>query len=146
MKPALFLATIGILACTACEKSPNTPPTPTQTPPSQENPLRFNPKNVTTYKGQIIQIMDIFDPSTSGETLGILMQTEKGAIPVILGPRCYTSGGPRLNPGQQIAVTGSEIYVDGSILMIAQEASVEGYTLKLRNKDGNPLWSGWNKN
>ncbi len=144
MKPAFFLATIGILACSACDQTHNTPPPP-QAPPPQEKTLNFNPKNVTTYKGQIIQIMDIYDPSTSSDTVGILMQTEKGAIPVILGPRCYTSGGPRLTPGQQITVTGSEIYVDGSILMIAQEAHLEGYTLKLRNKDGNPLWSGWTK-
>ena len=144
MKPAFFLAAIGILACTACDKTRDTPPPP-QAPPSQQNSLNFNPKNVTTYKGQIIQIMDIYDPSTSAETVGILMQTEKGAIPIVLGPRCYTSGGPRLTPGQQIAVTGSEIYVDGSILMIAQEAHLEGYTLKLRNKEGNPLWSGWSK-
>ena len=145
MKPALFLAAIGILACTACDKT-NNPPPQAQAKPSEENPLRFNPKNVTSYKGQIIQIMDIYDPSTSAETVGILMQTEKGTIPVILGPRCYTSGGPRLTPGQSIAVTGSEIYVDGSILVIAQEASLEGYILKLRSKEGNPLWSGWHKN
>ena len=144
MKPAFFLAAIGIFACTACDKTDHGPQA-TQAA-SQENLLSFNPKNVTTCKGQVIQVMDIFDPSTSTETVGILMQTEKGAIPVILGPRCYTSGGPRLTPGQQMAVTGSEIYMDGSVLMIAQEASVDGYTLKLRNKDGNPLWSGWHKN
>lgn len=144
MKPTLFLAAIGILACTGCDQKQTQSPPNQQ--PSQENSLRYNPKNVTTYRGNIVQILDIFDPTTSSDTVGVLMQTEKGVVPVILGPRCYTSGGPMLNPGQPIEVTGSEISIEGSSLLIASDAKIEGYTLKLRNKDGNPLWSGWHKN
>ena len=141
MKQAFLLVAFGMLACTACDQTP-----PASQNSSQDNLLNFNPKNVQTYKGQILQILDTYDSSTSTETLGILMQTEKGAIPIVLGPRSFILGGPALTPGQQIVVTGSEIYLDGSILVIAQEMSVNRYSLKLRNEDGNPLWSGWHKN
>jgi hypothetical protein len=136
MKKTLFLAIL--LAATACSK---TTTAEQQTPDSTQ---QDSAKSVKTFQGQVLQKIEIYDPSASMEMVGIVVQTDQGTIPVILGPRCFVAGGPELT-NQPITVKGVEVHNDGTTFVVAHEAETEGYVLKLRNSEGVPLWSGWHQ-
>jgi hypothetical protein len=142
-KYALLLLTFSLVVCSACNKKEK------EETAYQDNSSypQYDSKNIVTYKGQILSIISMPDPTTGSDDIGILVRTSKGDIPVQLGPRSFVMSGPmNLNTNAQVEIKGSEIYLNGMILIIAKEVTVEGYTLKLRDGDGAPLWSGWKKN
>lgn len=142
MKKLMLTATIcSLAACCGCQKSEDTSSAKTQSqaPELQKEDLR-------SYKGKILEIYTVVGPDGQTSDLGILMRTDKGEIPVHLGPSSFIQSGPvRLEPNHEIEVEGYERYDNGQIFVIAKEIKLKDYKLKLRDQEGVPLWSGWKK-
>ncbi len=145
---------IGLLACTACSRQRAPQEQPSQPPPTQQYqgeeqpqdnaPGQINLQNAQSYQGQIVQMIEVNDDEGS-HLIGIILKTDRGTLPVFLGPRCYVGGGQRLSPGQEIEVTGVERFQNGKVTIIAKEATVNGWTIQLRDNEGTPLWSAWKR-
>lgn len=148
MKMYIGMLVAASLLITACGKSEKEPTNPPQPPGAQQQiglapfPV-FNPKTMVTIQGQIINVLHV--PMPHGEDcVQLIVRTNEGDIPVRLGPSAFVDGGPvQLMPLDTVTVKGSKLIADGSVFIVAQEITKGEYTLKLRDNDGNPLWSGW---
>lgn len=113
---------------------------------TREHTSHFNLENIKIYKGEIVHVQTVHNPHTQSNWVWLMVQTDKGEIPVELGPILFVWGGPvDLVPGTKLSVKGAEMYFEGRIFMMAQELKVDGYKLLLRDKDGLPYWTGWIK-
>ena len=98
----------------------------------------FDPKSVQTVTGEILKI------EYAAGTRLILYTDEKKPVLVTLGPTDYLTGqGSVLKPGDKITVTGSKVIVDDTPYFIATKVLDKNKELKLRDKDGQPVWLGW---
>ena len=98
----------------------------------------------------------IYDPSTESSVSGTLAQPpERGRmgldlsvlessgqmLDVRVAPRAYlTDRGFSLDQGDELEITGSRVMVRGAPVLIAREVTKQGRTLRVRDRDGRPLW------
>jgi len=105
---------------------------------------RYDPQTVQTITGKVTAVDRL--ASGKGSASGwrrVTLQTDQEAIPVILGPVRYLEQQKfTLGPGDALEVRGSRITVEENPCLIAAEVKKGKKTLKLRNQDGLPLWSG----
>jgi hypothetical protein len=105
---------------------------------------RYDPQTVQTVTGKVTAADSL--GSGKGPGLGwrrITVQTDQEAIPVILGPAWYLEQQKfTLGPGDSLEVRGSRVTVEERPYLIAAEVKKGKKTLKLRDKDGLPVWSG----
>lgn len=104
---------------------------------------QYNPSTVETISGEVVSVDKI--PSRRGMSYGVhlTVKTDKETIPVHLGPGWYLDKQPvQIKPQDQVTVTGSRITYQGKPAFIAAEIQRGGETLKLRDQNGVPLWSG----
>jgi hypothetical protein len=105
---------------------------------------RYDPQTVQTITGKVTAVDSL--GSEKGPGFGwrrITVQTDQEAIPVILGPAWYLEQQKfTLGPGDSLEVRGSRVTVEERPYLIAAEVKKGKKTLKLRDKDGLPLWSG----
>ena len=105
---------------------------------------QYDPQAVQTITGKVTSIDSL--ASGKGARFGwrrVSVQTAQEAIPVILGPAWYLEQQKfTLNPGDALEVRGSRITVEERPYLIAAEVKKGKKTLKLRDKDGLPVWSG----
>jgi hypothetical protein len=105
---------------------------------------RYDPQTVQTITGKVTAV----DSLASGKGPGfgwsrITVQTGQEAIPVILGPAWYLEQQKfTLGPGDSLEVRGSRVTVEERPHLIAAEVKKGKKTLKLRDQDGLPVWSG----
>ncbi len=101
----------------------------------------FDPKTVTTIRGEILDIQRIARGRHEGVHLTVAMGTEK--ISVHLGPGFYVDAQElRLAKGDEVEVKGSRTTFDGQSTIVAQELRRGDQTLALRDDAGIPLWRG----
>ena len=106
----------------------------------------YDPATAETVRGEVIGI-EKFAPM-KGMNYGIHLQlkTEKGTIPVHLGPSWYIERlDTRIEKGDKIEVKGSRVMVAGKPVIIAAEVKKGDFLLKLRDDSGVPAWAGWRK-
>jgi hypothetical protein len=105
---------------------------------------RYDPQTVQTITGKVTEV-DRLAPR-KGPGFGwsrVTLQTDQEAIPVILGPVWYLEQQKvSLAPGDTLEVRGSRITVEERPCLIAAEVRKGKKTLKLRDQDGLPVWSG----
>ena len=153
MKTNVLILSIASLAiCIGCSQKDihqapeKNPQQDSQTQNMDEGMLPFNSENLKKYKGHITELFNIRGPYGQSDVIGLLLQTDKGGIPVQLGPSSFVLNGPvALRPGLEVEVRGSEYYMEGRIYIIAEYIKIKGYVLKLRDEQGQPLWTGWKK-
>lgn len=103
----------------------------------------YDPKTVETLEGKVLSVEKVTHRGGGGYGIHLMMQTEKETIAVHLGPAWYIEKQtPRLQANDTITVRGSRTTVDGKAAIIAAEIKKGGDTLKLRDENGVPLWSG----
>lgn len=106
---------------------------------------QFNRNTVEKISGEVLSVVSVPDPQY-GSVVHILVRTNKGEIPVHLGPSWFVEGNEmQIIPGDMVEVEGSQIYIEGRVFVIASELKKDDYVLKLRDRDGNPLWVGWKR-
>ncbi len=106
----------------------------------------YNSKTEEKLEGEIVDLTSRPVQKHSWHELAIILRTEKGTFPVVLGPAWFADGeGNPLRVGEKAKVTGSIFMENGKGYMIAKEVKVGDYKLELRDSNGFPLWSGWRK-
>lgn len=105
----------------------------------------YDIKKVETIKGTIVGVER--GAPIEGMSDGVILKIEHDGktIPVHLGPAWYIDRQDLpLNNGDQVKVTGAKVVFEkGGEAIIATEIEVNDATLRLRDKDGTPRWSGW---
>ncbi len=106
--------------------------------------VSYNVSTVHTFKGQIIRIIRQDSLYGTAQLMQLVIKTGEGQELVIdLGPSSYIDA-TRINleRGDEIEVIGSEIVTSNNTPMVmAQEVKKDTYSLTLRNKQGQPLWT-----
>jgi hypothetical protein len=105
----------------------------------------YNPQTVTTVKGLVESLgsygMTGWRVAPGMQTPGLVLKTDKGKIPVNLGPPWYVSKqGFTFKPGDTLEVTGSQVTRDDKTVLLAAQVNKDEQTLKVRDEKGEPCW------
>ncbi|HTO93787.1 MAG TPA: DNA-binding protein [Bacteroidota bacterium] len=102
----------------------------------------YDPRTVQTVTGKVASIDTIAARGRMAGGVHIELQTDSALVSVHLGPAWYLNRqGVRLEKGGAVTVTGSRILVDGKPAIVADGVVSGTATLKLRDRNGIPLWS-----
>lgn len=104
---------------------------------------KYNPKTVTTVKG-VVETVEQMVPAT-GASYGIHLELKiaSGILSVHLGPAWFVERhNIGIEEGDIIEVKGSRITYEGVPTIIAAEVKKGDKMLKLRDKEGFPVWVG----
>ena len=113
----------------------------------------YNPKTVETINGKVLRVDSFASRRRMSHGIHLQVETANETIPVHLGPAWYLDNQEiEIKPNDTLKVTGSRIRFDGEPAIIAAQITKGDTTLKLRDKNGFPVWSGkrkqesdWNK-
>jgi hypothetical protein len=133
----LIIATVAIVALTAASAA--------LAQPRRGNVNRqYNPNSVETVEGTVLSVERIASPQGRGYGVHLSLQTaDHPSIDVHLGPARYVDKQtPHIEAKDVVIVTGSLVTIDGKPAIIAAEVKKGTETLKLRDKNGVPAWSG----
>lgn len=107
---------------------------------------RFDAKTVETLRGEVVEVKRVAPMRGMGRGIHLLLKSEKETIEVHLGPAWYLDNQEKVPAkGDKVEVRGSRVEFDGKPALIAMELKDGDMTLKLRDEDGFPLWSGWRR-
>jgi hypothetical protein len=107
----------------------------------------YDPKAVETLNGEVVSIDEI-KPMDGMMCSGIhlTLKTDKETISVHLGPSWFINNqDTKIEPKDSIQIKGSRIQFQGQSAIIAAEVTKGDQTLKLRDENGIPVWSGWRR-
>ena len=133
---SLFLATIfavAVIAVLLMVLGVNfRPPLPAQ------GAALYNPANEVLVKGVVGKIRDLACPVSEGEMGSHLMlNTAEGAVTIHLAPgRILRSQEITFAPGDQVAVVGSKVRIQGSADVIAREITRGNEIFVMRDREG----------
>lgn len=72
---------------------------------------------------------------------GLFLKTNNGRVVIHLGPTAYfLHHNFQIKAGDTLKVTGVQVEQDSMFLIQAREVKTRGKKLKLRDKNGQPLW------
>lgn len=106
----------------------------------------YDPKTVETISGEVESVARI--TPRKGMSYGVHMnvKTAKETISVHLGPGWYIENQDlKIAPKDQVEIKGSRITFGGKPALIAAEVKKGDETLRLRDENGFPVWSGWRR-
>ncbi len=107
----------------------------------------YNTQTVETVSGEVVKVDKIKPMKGMSYGIHIVLKTEKGDIPVHLGPAWYINNQDmEVAAGDKVEVKGSRVEFGGKPVIIAAEVKKGDETLKLRDDDGLPMWAGWRRN
>ncbi len=102
----------------------------------------YDPKTVENLSGEIEKIESFVPRKGMSQGIHLLLKTDKGSIPVHLGPSWYIEGqNVKFAAGDKVQVTGSRVTFDKKPAIIASEIKKGDQALKLRDTCGTPAWS-----
>jgi hypothetical protein len=103
----------------------------------------FNPNTVETLAGQVVKVQrGPMRQGGKGNFVRFTLQTDKGPLPVFLGPASYVdSQALKLAAGDKVEVKGSRLTgPKGRTAITAVEVMKGGQVLKLRDDQGTHRW------
>jgi hypothetical protein len=102
----------------------------------------YDPKTVQTLTGEVTSIDTIAGSRRMAGGVHVVVKSDTGSVSVQLGPTWYLDKQEtKIAKGDKITVTGSRISLDGKPAIVASEVKKGENTLRLRDKNGVPLWS-----
>ncbi len=106
----------------------------------------YDTHTVETVSGEVVRIDRIKPMRGMSYGIHIALKTDKGEIPVHLGPAWYIDRqSPAIKVGDRVEVKGSRVMFQGTPVIIAAEVNRGGEVLKLRDDSGYPAWAGWRR-
>lgn len=122
-------------------------------PKWNESGRMYNPKTVETINGKVLSVDSFTSRHRMSHGIHLQVETASETIPVHLGPAWYLDNQEfEIELNDTVKVTGSRIRFDGEPAIIADRITKGNTTVKLRDKNGFPVWSGrrkqesdWNK-
>jgi hypothetical protein len=103
----------------------------------------YDPDTVTTLRGVANAVTVV--PARGGRQGGthVTLQSDGQAMDIHLGPTWFLQReGFEIAKGDSIEVTGSVVDSDGATFLIAREVKKGQKSVKLRDEQGVPAWSG----
>lgn len=114
--------------------------------PGNEYCLMYKPDTVVAISGEVISVEKTVPRKGTFYGTHLIVKTGEEAISVHLGPGWYVEDqGITFKPEDKLEITGSKVTFDEEQVIIASEVKKGDETLKLRDKNGIPYWSGWRK-
>lgn len=110
---------------------------------SQYNRL-YDAKTVETISGEVIA-MEYIDPGKgASKGMHMTLKTEKETVSVHLGPAWFIENQDmKIEPKDKVEIKGSRVKYEGKPAIIAAEVNKDDSVLKLREKNGAPVWAAW---
>lgn len=106
----------------------------------------YDPKTVETVSGEVVSLAYLTPAKGMGRGIHLLLKTDKETISVHLGPSWFIENQDiKIEKGDRINVKGSRITFEQKPAIIAAEVKKGDETLKLRDDNGFPVWSGWRR-
>jgi hypothetical protein len=106
----------------------------------------YDPKTVETISGEVISVDKITPAKGMSYGVHLTVKTDKETISVHMGPGWFIENQDiKIEPKDDVEVTGSRITFEGKPAMIAAEVKKSDELLKLRDENGFPVWSGWRR-
>ena len=106
----------------------------------------YNAQTMETISGEVANVDTITPIKGMSSGVHLLVKTDKETISVHLGPAWYIQRQDmKIMPGDKVEITGSRITFQGQPAIIAAEVKKGTETLKLRDENGFPVWSGWRR-
>lgn len=103
----------------------------------------YNPATVETIKGEILSVEKITPMKGMSYGIHLLIKNNNETISVHLGPAWYfDKNNFVINVKDKVEIVGSRITYGGKPAIIAAEVKKGDEIVKLRDKNGYPLWSG----
>ena len=104
----------------------------------------YDPQTVESVKGTVESIETPAPMRGMHHAVIIVLKTDKGTIPVHLGPEWYIERlDVKIQKGDVIGVRGSSVEFNGRHIIIAAEVQKGSQVLTLRDDKGIPVWAGW---
>lgn len=101
----------------------------------------YNAKTELTISGVVQEVKEVPGPGRSSG-LHLVLKGDTATYEVHLGPTWYLSQKKyTFATGDQIEVTGSQVSLQGSEVVVARQVKKDGETWTLRDENGIPLWS-----
>ena len=102
----------------------------------------YNLKTVETINGKVLRVDSFTSRHRMSHGIHLQVKTANEIIPVHLGPAWYLDNQEiEIKPNDTLKVTGSRIRFDGEPSIIAAQITKGDTTVKLRDKNGFPVWS-----
>ena len=113
----------------------------------------YNPKAVETINGKVLTVDSFTSRHRMSHGIHLQVETANETIAVHLGSAWYLDNQKiEIKPNDTVKVTGSRIRFDGEPAIIAAQITKGDTTVKLRDENDFPVWSGrkkqesdWNK-
>ncbi len=103
----------------------------------------YDVKTAETFTGKVMSVDRITPRKGMSYGIALTVKGDKETISVHLGPGWYIERQDiKILPGDTVAVTGSRVTFNGKPAVLAAELKKGNETLKLREENGVPLWSG----
>lgn len=144
--PALVLgAGLLLLAPTSAfsgKQGEKTPHARTQARHAMAQHAAFDSSKIETVQGKVTKVFTPKAGSAAGGELRLTLKTDKGNMPVVVGPTSYIEKDNfKISQGDNISVTGSRVMMHRRAELVATQIKKGDKTLELRKNDGTPLWS-----
>lgn len=106
----------------------------------------FDAKTVVTVDGEITRVERVEHKMMGMFAVEATVKTADATYTVHLGPAWFFENQElTLAAGDKVTLTGSKITLRGEPTIIAAEVKRGDETLKLREKDGMPVWVAWRR-
>ena len=100
---------------------------------------RDDPASIETVRGEVMRVEAVEHPGGRGIHLVLKTDSEE-TLPVALGPALFVERRLPITPGDRLEVTGFRV-IRGKPALIASEVKKDGRVLRLRDRQGVPVWS-----
>lgn len=106
-----------------------------------KSPFDYNPATVETHRGLVISVTPVA-PGPIPQMVTVQLAAERETLTIWLAPSWFLEAQRfKVTALDRLEVTGSRLVVDGRPLLLAATVTKNGRTLRLRDEQGNPLWS-----
>ena len=106
----------------------------------------YNPKTIETIMGEVVSVDKITPMKGMHYGIHMVVKTATETISIHLGPEWYVENQDiKIMPKDKVEVKGSRVTFEGKPAIIAAEVKKGNETLRLRDENGFPVWSGWGK-
>lgn len=114
--------------------------------PGSQYCLMYKPDTAETLSGEVLSVEKVSPRNGMFYGVHLMVKTGEKTVSVHLGPGWYMEDqGILFEPKDKVEISGSKVTFDGEEAIIATEVKKGDKTLKLRDKNGIPYWSGWRK-
>ena len=137
--PVVLLSVLSLLFSLAAYAADETPAGPG---PRAHYKRMYDPKTVETVVGEVVKVNKIQHRRGPGNGIHLVLKTDKGEIPVHLGPSFYLDKQDvKIVENDKVEVKGSRVTLrGGKPILLAAEVKKGTALLKLRDEDGTPAW------